>query len=78
MGDTKRVHVAGCVELQWTVELPEENKYNGGLCDDPAKEAVIEALPQFIKLYLWGEAEHPAYVHFEIDEEDIEIEEDDR
>ena len=72
------VHVAGELRAQWTVELPYESRHIGMACDDPAIEAVMEALPQTLQIFLWGETMAPAVVHLEIEEDDVEIEEDDR
>lgn len=64
--------------VRWTVELPEENKYNGQACDDPAVEAAMCTVRDHCSIYLWGEQEDPADITLEVCEEDVEIEEDDR
>jgi hypothetical protein len=69
--------VRGEARIMFTVDLPKKNAKTKVICDDPAKEAVIEALPQSLDLYLWGKNEAPLSVCFEIHEEDVEIEEED-
>jgi hypothetical protein len=67
------------LEVTATVELPESDKYNGQMCEDPAIEAALEALGQGpIDIYLWGQAKDPARVYLETYEEDAEVEEDGR
>lgn len=66
------------LEILATVELPTDRKYHGMACEDPAIECALEALPQMVDIYLWGEQEKPARVYVEAYEEDAEIEEDSR
>ena len=70
--------VAGEMTVHWTVELPEDNRYNGQACEDPAVEAAMEAIGQHVQIYLWGEDEDPARVHLEVSEDEVTVEEDDR
>lgn len=61
-----------------TVELPPHFAQTGVACDDPAIEAVIEALGRMVDVYLWGIGEAPARVTIEACEDDCRIEEDHR
>lgn len=78
MRGQKGPYVVVKLEVTATVELPDEDKYNGQLCEDPAIEAALEAIPQAATVYLWGDDKNPARVYMETQEEDAEIEEDDR
>ena len=73
-----RVHTAGEMHVRWGAELPKETQHKGQACSDPAIEAALSALSQTTFVYLWGEDKEPAIVHFEICEEDVFLEEDDR
>ena len=67
------------LEVTVTVELPNENKYNGQMCEDPAIEAAMEAVDRGpVDIYLWGQDKDPARVYAEVYEVDAEIEEDGR
>lgn len=72
------VRVTGEVVIQWCVDLPDETMDIGVVCDDPAVEAVICAIPQSIDVYIWGEDHEPAKVFMECNEADVAIEEDER
>lgn len=61
-----------------TVELPEEDKYNGQACDDPAVEAALEALSQRTDVYIWGSTKLPARVYLEASEDEASVVEDSR
>lgn len=78
MSTRKTSHVAGTMIVNWRVELPEEDKYNGQSCEDPAIEAALCAIQDGCQIYLWGEQREPADIILEVCEEDVEIEEDDR
>jgi len=67
----KRVH--GKAEILFTVDLPEETASDKVVCDNLAVEAILEAIPQGIDVYLWGRGQDPASVFVEIHEEDVEI-----
>lgn len=74
---TRRIRVAGELRIYWEVELPEavaRAKHEF----DPAKEAVIESLPQSLEIYMQGKDKPPTRVSFSADEDDAEIDEDER
>jgi len=70
--------VSGKVEINWTVDIPDELQWTVNMCDDPAREAVIGFIPQSGSVYIWGEDKPPVEVFIEVNEDDIEIEEDGR
>lgn len=70
--------VSGVVEIIWTVELPEGREHQGQMCEDPAVEAAVEGIPQDLYIYLWGQEAPAARVHYEVHEEDVVVEEDER
>jgi hypothetical protein len=70
--------VSGILEINWTVELPDEKQRESNMCEDPAKEAVIEFIPQSGGVFIWGDDGPAAEVYLESYEEDIVIEEDER
>ena len=71
--------VTGSLTLYWSVDLPTQPKERWqGMCEDPAKEAVLDFIPQSGKIYLWGEDKEPADVWLEAHEEDVEIDDDER
>lgn len=70
--------VSGTLEISWTVDLPDETADKGMMCEDPAKEAVIEFIPQSGKVFIWGMDKEPVEVWIEKQEADVEIEEDER
>jgi hypothetical protein len=72
------IAVSGMMSVNFTVELPVEHCREGMACDDPAKEAAMQAVSQSIEVYLWGEDKPPAKVFAEVSEEDVELEGDDR
>jgi hypothetical protein len=74
--DRPYVVVEGTVTF--TVELPDEHKYNGQACEDPAIECAMESMPRIMDILLWGEQEKPARVYLEVHEEDFHVEEDNR
>ncbi len=78
MSKRKTSRVSGEMTVRWTVELPEDNRYNGQACEDPAVEAALCAIGQSCQIYLWGEREEPAQVWLETSEDDVHVEEDDR
>lgn len=71
------MRVTGRIEVQFDVELPDHCPATG-LCDDPAVEAVVYALPGVVHVYVWGEDAEPARVTFDVYEGDVEILEDER
>lgn len=73
-----KVVVRGVAEVSWTVELPEEHKWDGQACKDPAVEAVLCSLPQDCDIFLFGEDKPPANVYVELTEQDVTVEEDHR
>jgi hypothetical protein len=70
------MRVSGKIEVQFTVELPDHCP--SVVEDDPAIEAVVEAIPGIVDIYLWGEDHAPARVVFDVMDNDYEIEEDER
>jgi hypothetical protein len=78
MSTRKTSHVAGEMTVSWRVELPEEDRYNGQACEDPAIEAALCSIKEGSSIYLWGESRDPAEVTLEVHEADVTIEEDDR
>lgn len=73
---TKKVVVK--MEVSVTVDLPEDKCRQGNMCDDPAIEAALEAMPGAIEIFIWGEDKAPVKVYVEAHEEDCEIEDDER
>lgn len=78
MTERKTVTVSGIMEVSWTVELPEEHKYNGQACEDPAVECALSAITQHCSILLWGEREPHARVYLDVGEDDVRVEDDDR
>jgi len=79
MRGPKEPYVVVKLEVTATVELPEENRYNGQACEDPAIEAALEAAERGpVDIYLWGQDKAPARVYLETCDLDAEIEEDSR
>jgi len=72
------VKVAGMMSVGFTVELPIEHCSESVACDDPAKEAAMQAVSQLLEVWLWGEDKPPAKVFTEVCEQDVEVEDDDR
>jgi hypothetical protein len=70
--------VSGTLEINWTVEFEDDAPKKGMLCDDPAKEAVLEFIPQSGEVGIWGPNVEWPMVFIEKHEEDIVIEEDER
>lgn len=70
--------VSGRMEVQWTVELPEELSHTSMMCDDPAVEAAMQGIHQHVNVYLWGEDKEAASVYCDVNELDVEVEEDER
>lgn len=68
--------VSGIATINWTAYLPDDAKPN--MCADPAVEAVLGAMPQDLKVHVWGLDAEPVDVHVEINEADVEVEDDDR
>jgi len=66
------------MEVYAAVNLPDDKERASVVCEDPAIEAAMQALPGRIEVYLWGEDEEPAIVLLEVDEQDCEVEDDDR
>ena len=71
------MRVTGRIEVQFDVDLPDHCPATGA-CDDPAVEAVVEAIPGVVNVYVWGEEADPARVTFDVYDGDVEIFEDDR
>lgn len=71
------MQVIGRIEVEFCVELPDHCPPTG-VCDDPAMEAVVEALPGIVDIFLWGEDADPARVSFDVCDCDVEILEDER
>lgn len=78
MTPKNHVSVSGIMQVNFTVELPIEACHESVVCDDPAKEAALQAVSQCIQTYLWGEDRPPAVVYADVWESDVEIESDDR
>lgn len=76
--ERKCVTVAGRITVNWTVELPVESRRESVVAEDPAVEAILEAIPPYLEIHLWGETREPAIVYTEVSEEDVEVEEDER
>ncbi len=76
--EKKYVTVAGRITVSWTVELPIVSCRESVVVRDPAVEAILEAIPPYLNIYLWGETREPAIVYTEVSEEDVEVEEDER
>lgn len=74
----KYVTVAGRITVSWMVELPVTSCRESVVIEDPAVEAILEAIPPYLEIHLWGEDCEPAIVHAEVSEEDVEVEEDER
>jgi len=72
----KERRIAGEARVVFTAYLPAETAYEKVASDDPAVEAVLEALYGDTKIYLWGQEKEPAHVTIEVFEEDIDVEED--
>ena len=72
----KLTRVSGQATINWTCYMPVDSKPN--MCDDPAVEAVLGALPQSCDVFVWGEDAEPVHVDLEVDERDVEVEDDDR
>ena len=72
----KAVH--GKMEVNFTVELPENCCKESVICKDPAVEAAMQGICQHINVYLWGEDREAASVYCEVNELDVEIESDER
>lgn len=70
--------VSGTMEVNWTVELPEETCHESVASDDPAVEAAMQAVSQQIAVCLWGTEKAPAHVYCEVSEMDVTVEEDER
>lgn len=71
------------MEVSWTVKLPDGHAHDGQACSDPAVEAALEGISSGpIDIFLWGGSPHGnapyARVHYEVHEEDVTIEEDER
>ncbi len=72
------VTVRGVMEVNWTVELPEDLCRKSVACADPAVEAAMQAVHQDFATYLWGPDRSSARVYCEVMEDDVVVEEDDR
>jgi hypothetical protein len=66
------------MEITALVELPDNRKYGGQACDDPAVEAAMSGLSSNCEVFLWGKENDPARVYYDAHEDDCEIEEDER
>lgn len=62
----------GHIDLSFRVEVPQGCKPQ--LCEHPAVEAVIEALPQAVDVWIEGVERPCCHVFFEIHEEDVKTE----
>lgn len=74
----KYVDVVGEMTVPFTVQLPVQLCREPIACDDPAIEAVLQAVSGHICTYIWGEDKKPAVVYCDVGEQDVEIESDDR